>query len=182
MLHNTLSIAELKLCKLHVSIKTIHHHIWQHDQTYNTDTNKATKDDKHLWLNKEGKRWNMTDRKIIERKILLQEPKLTKEKQAKVHDLKEEQCEAFCSCYEIGTCPVRGTFKKAWTLLSICPYEIKEEEKPVIKDLSQLWTFYTNLVYTSSKTASTDGTKPKRGYSLKAANTLAIIHHKYKKL
>ena len=77
-------------------------HLATRSCTYISDTNNTTKDDKYLWLNKEHKRPNMTDREIIHWKLNFKEYKLTKKVKVKVYDLIEEHHEAFSINHEIG--------------------------------------------------------------------------------
>ena len=52
--------------------------------TYNNDTNKATKDDKYAWLDADDKLSYMPDKKFIEWKVNLKDSGLTQEEKANV--------------------------------------------------------------------------------------------------
>ena len=73
--------------------------------TLKKDREQTTSVDKYPWLDPEDKKWNMTDREILEKYVDLRNSCLNKEEKVKVMDMLYKYKEAFSLRDEIGTCP-----------------------------------------------------------------------------
>ena len=96
--------------------------------------------DKYPWLDPDDEQRHMTDKKILDKCINLDNSCLSKEEKREVMDMLYRYKEAFSLRYEIGTCPnieveIDVTDKSPFF---IRPYHIKEEDKAFIdKEMKQ---------------------------------------------
>ena len=66
-------------------------HFALRSDAYIADTIMTARGNKYPWLDKGGKRWNMTDKETIEWKVNLKDSEFSKEQQPRVYDLIEEK-------------------------------------------------------------------------------------------
>ena len=90
--------------------------------------------DNYPWLDPDDERWHMTDRKILEKYINLNNSCLSREEKTKVMGMIFKYREAFSLRDEIGTCPnieveIDVTDKSPFF---IRPYHVREEDKAFI--------------------------------------------------
>ena len=96
------------------------------------------------WLDKNDERKYMTDRKILDKYINLDNSCLTRKEKEEVRDLLYEYKDAFSLRDEIGMCPnieveIDVTDK---TLLFIRPFHAKEEDKVILdKEMKKIMLF-----------------------------------------
>ena len=102
---------------------------------------KEVERDKYPWLDDNDKRKYMTDSKILEKYINLDNSCLTESEKVQVRDMIYKYREAFSLRDEIGTCPnieidINVTDKTAFF---IRPYQVREEDKRVLdKEMKRL--------------------------------------------
>ena len=110
--------------------------------TATDDTNKATKEDKLPWLEKDDPRRKMTDKEILYNKIKLDDSILKEQnKRDELIGILEDYKQAFSLRDEIGTCPYVEVHLKLRddTPFFVRPYAIREEHKKVIdKEMKRL--------------------------------------------
>ena len=97
--------------------------------------------DKYPWLDPDDERKSMTDRKILEKYINLNNSCLNKEEKTKVMDMLYKYRETFSLRDEIGTCPNIEVEIDVTDESPFCirPYHVREEDKAFIdKEMKQL--------------------------------------------